>query len=287
MSAAALQSETSATALSTAGRLGPLRVAGGVRASFVAGEGKSRVAKLCERDGYRMRFPRTGDGLEGVIINTGGGVAGGDEVAIALTAREATDVLVTTQSAERVYRALAGGRTRISISLIAEDDARLVWMPQETIVFNGAALERRLDADIADSAHLLIVEPIVLGRKAHGETLRSGNISDQWRMRRAGRLILAECLRLDGDIATKIARPGVAGGAHVLGTAVYVAPDAEDRLGSVRAALLSAGCRMAASAWEGMVVVRGLAAEAAPPRAAFAALVPLLMGRAEPRVWQT
>lgn len=288
MSDAALQSD--ATSFEPPGKgvpLGRIRVAGGVRATLEAHERGTRVASLSERDGYRLRFPRCHDGLQGVIINTGGGAAGGDRVAIDLATGPGADALVTTQSAERIYRALDGSVTAVTIDLSAATGARLTWMPQETILFDGARLARRLSADIAADARLLIVEPIVFGRKAHGEALHSGSLADQWRIRRGGRLVLAESLRLDGDIARSLARPGSTDGAHVSGTAVYVAPDAEDHIVAVRAMLRETGCRIAASAWDGMLLVRAIARNAAPLRAALAALVPLLVGRSVPRVWQT
>jgi urease accessory protein len=270
----------------TAQLLGRVRVDGGIRASFVADETRSRVANIAERDGYRMRTPRGATGLEGVIINTGGGVAGGDRVSVALSAGPEADVLVTTQSAERVYRAIEGSRTTVDIALCADRGARLVWMPQETILFDGARLARRLSADIAPDARLLVIESIVFGRMAHGEKLSHGQLDDRWRLRRDGRLALAESLRIEGAIADQLSRPGVADGARTAGTAVYMAADAEDRLPTVRSLIATAGCRLAASTWNGMLVVRGLATAAAPLRAALAALVPLLAGRPVPRVWQ-
>lgn len=268
--------------------LGRVRVTGGVRASFVVGEGEpSRVASLSERDGYRLRFPLAADGLQGVVINTGGGVAGGDRIELGFIAETGADVLITTQSAERVYRALAGSQAHTTVSLSADAGARLVWLPQETILYDGARFVRRLVAEVAPDARLLIVEPIGFGRKAHGESLRSGLLNDQWRIRRGGRLVLAENVRLDGEITRTLSRPFVASSAHVSATLVHVAPDAEDHLDAVRALVQDADVEIAASAWNGMLVVRGLASEVAPLRAVLAVLVPALTGRSMPRVWQT
>jgi len=267
-------------------RLARVRAHGGVRASFHARGGRTFVRDLSERDGYRMRFPRADGGLQGVIINTGGGMAGGDRVAIELAAGAGADAAVTTPSAERVYRALAGSATELNVTLEVESGARLAWLPQETILYDGARLQRRLNVDIAQDARLLMIEMLVLGRAAHGEAIASGAVRDQWRVRRAGRLVLAENLSLEGEIADALARPAVGDGARVLATALYVAGDAEDRLTAVRAALQAQGCRVGASAWDGMLVVRGLSREAGSLRRAMAGLLPMLAGRDAPRVWQ-
>ncbi|MGF1651336.1 MAG: urease accessory protein UreD [Hyphomicrobiaceae bacterium] len=274
-----------AAASAAASALAGVRVVGGVAATFATANGATRPRSVRERDGYRMRFPRDGSGLQGVVINTGGGVAGGDAVAIALEAQANADVLVTTQSAERVYRALDGADTEINLDLVAADGARLVWIPHETILFDRSHVTRRLEANVASSARLLIVETLVFGRKAHGETVASGHVADRWRIRREGRLIFADTLRLTGDVASILASPMIADGAHAVSTVVYVAPDAEERLDAVRAQIARSKCRLAASAFDGLVIIRAVANEMSALRRALTALVPLLSGRDAPRQW--
>ena len=284
MSVASLPSET--VAQMQEGGLGRLRVGGGVRARFSVRDGATYAATLGERDGYRMRFPRGDDGLEGVVINTGGGVAGGDRVAFAMDAGPGADVVIATQSAERVYRALGESTSAVDVALTVADRARLVWMPQETILFNGARLSRSFTVDLASRARLLMVEMLVLGRKAHGECMRAGALRDVWRVRREGRLVFADNVSLEGDVAAAMGRPAVGDGAHVTATLLFVSPDAEERLERAREALAPSTCRIAAGAWDGMLVARGLGQDVAAMRAVFARLATMLSGRARPRVWQ-
>ena len=253
-----------------------LRVAGGGAAS--------RVAGLAESGPSRLRFPR-GPGLEAVLINTAGGVACGDrfEVSVALEAGAA--LAFTTTAAEKIYRS-DGETAHLDVSLRLASGADLAWLPQETILYDAARLDRRLAAEIAPDARLLLFEALVLGRTARGERLRAGRLADTWHVRRGGRLVLAEALRLDGDIAARLDRPAIAGGAGALATLVLAAPDAEARLEQARALLADAPCEAAASAWNGLLVARFLAPDAARLRRAAVPLIEGLRGTAMPRVWQ-
>jgi urease accessory protein len=266
--------------------MGRVRVSGGVRAVFAAAPAGTAIATLGERDGYRMRCPRTTTGCEGVIINTGGGLAGGDDVAFDITAGPAADVLVSTPSAERVYRALDPLTTRLDITLEACNHARLLWLPQETILFDGARLRRTLTADIAPDARFLAAEITVFGRKAHGEAMRTGLLSDTWRIRRDGILLFADNVRLEGEIASILARRAVCGGAHATAAVAYVAPDAGEQLDAVREVLATqSDCRLAASAWNGMLVMRGVSSRVEALRRAVATVATRLSGRPVSRVW--
>lgn len=287
MSVATMPSPQAADPHETGPTLAGMRVRGGVTAGFARRDGATRIAGLIERDGYRMRLPRPEHGCEGVIINTGGGIAGGDFVSHMVHAGPCADVLVTAQSAERIYRAPPDLETDVAVSLKAAEGARLAWVPQETIVYSGAHVRRWLSAIIAADAQALFVEMLVLGRRAHGERVKAGDITDHWRIWRAERLVFAESVRLHGDMDQALARSTIADGCHVVGFAILVAPDAEERLHAVRRCIADAPCRIAASAFDGMLVVRGLAREPQHLKAAFAPLIPLLAGRPTPRVWQT
>jgi urease accessory protein len=97
--------------------------------------------------------------------------------------------------------------TTIRLRLELGADAGLAWLPQETILFDGARLDRRLQAAIAPDARLLIAEMTVLGRTAMGETFSAGALIDHWRVRRDGRLVFAEALRLEGAVEALLAAP--------------------------------------------------------------------------------
>jgi urease accessory protein len=260
-------------------------------AGRVAG-GTTRLADLAESGPLRLRLPRTGPGpLEGVFLNSAGGIACGDRFAISAEAGAGADLVLTTTAAEKIYRS-DGPVTEIAARLALGAGARLAWLPQETILYDGARLRRRLDAEVAADATLTLYEALVFGRAARGETVREGLIRDAWRLRRAGRLVYADTLLLDGPVADLLARPAIAGGARALATLVHLAPDAEARLDSVRVLIAEAGCEAlqveaGASAWNGLLAVRLLAREAGALRVAATRLLEGFRGVPLPRVWYT
>lgn len=254
--------------------------------------GATRLTDLAEAGPLRLRLPRPeGPGLEGVLLNSAGGIACGDRFAVEATLGPGADLVLTTTAAEKIYRS-DGPVTDLATRLALASGARLAWLPQETILYDTARLTRRLDADMAPDAALTLFEALVFGRTARGESVREGSLRDVWRIRRGGRLVYADTLRLDGAVAELMARPAVAGGARALATMLHVAPDAEAELDRMRALIDAAGCdalqvEAGASAWNGMLVVRLLAREIGALRRAA---VPLLEGFRRtplPRAWQT
>jgi urease accessory protein len=218
-----------------------------------------------------------------VFVNTAGGVAGGDRFDIEIAAYEGTSLTLTTAAAEKVYRA-TGKPAELSISLKAAADARLAWLPQETILFDRARIARRIDIDLAESASFLLCEIVVFGRSAMGETVNHGEFVDRWRMRRGGKLVFAENLRLDGDIGKKLARPAVAGGGVAIGTALIV-PGDEALLERIREVQHSFGGEVGISAWNGFAMARFCAQDAARLRADMMAVLLRASGGALPRLW--
>ena len=180
------------------------RARGAVSFDVHLAEGVTRRRHLHESGSLRVRFPSPeAEGLSAVFVNTAGGVAGGDRFDIEIAAGEGSRLAVTTAAAEKVYRA-AGPAAQLDIALKAAAGAHLAWLPQETILFDRARVSRRIDIDLAESASLLLCEIVVFGRAAMGERMRQGEFVDRWRMRRGGRLVFAENIRLDGDIGEKL-----------------------------------------------------------------------------------
>lgn len=246
--------------------------------------GVTRLADLVEGGGYRLKFPTPERGLEAVIVNTGGGLLGGDAVDLEVEAGAAADLMITTQSSEKIYRAV-GQPSAIAVSLRAGPGARLHWLPQDAILFSGARLTRRIDAEMAADAELVVAEAAVFGRLAMGEVLGTGLLADRWRIRRGGRLDHADDLRLEGDMSALLDRPALGGGARAAATLLVMAPDAEQRLDRAREQMLEDGVRAGASAWEGRLAVRLLAADPEPLRRVLGRLVAVLTDRTVPRFW--
>ena len=288
MSVAASRSDTE---LKSAAALDGVRARGGVSIAFKAdATGTTRIADLHEWGGYRAKLPRTHGLAEAVLINTGGGLLGGDGVAFGVTVAKNANAQITTQSAERVYRSL-GPDCRISITLQVADNARLYWLPQETILFNEARLARTISANIAADATLVIVEATIFGRAAMAETVLNGSLSDVWRISRSGTLVYADTVALTGAIHDQLTRHAIGAGATAMATVLYIAPDAAERVEGARAALHSKhdanGGRAAVSSWNGLLAGRLLAPSADALKADVGTLVAYLTGDALPRVWGT
>ncbi len=182
-----------------------------------------RRRELHESGSLRVRFPSPeAEGLSAVFVNTAGGVAGGDRFDIEIATGEGARLAVTTAAAEKVYRA-SGPPSQLNIALKLAAGSHLSWLPQETILFDRAQVSRRIDIELADSASLLLCEIVVFGRAAMGERMLSGQFVDRWRLRRGGRLVFAETVRLDGDIGEKLKAGAIAKGGVAVGTAL-IAP---------------------------------------------------------------
>jgi len=247
-------------------------------------EGVTRRRLLHESGSLRVRFPSPeADGLSAVFVNTAGGVAGGDRFDIEIAAGEASRLAVTTAAAEKIYRA-AGPAAQLTIALKAAAEAHLAWLPQETILFDRARVLRRIDIDLAESASLLLCEIVVFGRAAMGERMRRGEFVDRWRLRRGGRLVFAETVRLEGDIGEKLGKVAIAKGGVAIGTALIV-PGDEALVQRIRELANGFGGEVGISCWNGFAMARFCAQDAARLRADMMAVLGRATGAALPRLW--
>ncbi|GJE16623.1 urease accessory protein UreD [Methylobacterium marchantiae] len=250
----------------------------------------THIADLSEAGPLRLRLPRHGAGpCEAVLLNTAGGIACGDRFQVEAIVDAAAHLVVTTTAAEKIYKS-DGPSSHVGTRATLAEGARLDWLPQETILFDRARLERRFEADLAADARLLAFEAIVFGRTARDERLESGLFRDVWRIRRAGRLAYAESLAFDGPITALLERPALGGGARAMATLLDVSPDAEARLEAFRShveTLGSPGVDIAASAWNGHLVARFLSADPDALRATAARVLVAYRGTPMPRVWQS
>jgi urease accessory protein len=263
------------------------RAVGGLSVSFKRFGAETVLDDLRQDGCLKARFPRrvVPGWLDAVMLNTGGGVAGGDRLSVLFEAGAGTSVTIAAQAAERFYRARdADLPSFVRTRLVAGAGAALEWLPQETILFDRASLDRRLEVEVAADATFLGIETLVLGRAAMGEVMAQGRVRDLVRVRLGGELLLHDAVRLDSPVAGVLAGAATAGGAHVVATVVYVGADAGGRVEAVRGALV--GVEAGVSAWNGMLVARVLGRDSASVRgAAVAALGVLRGGRPMPRVW--
>jgi len=259
------------------------RAVGSLSFSVKQVAGKTRRGELHEAGSLRVRCPNTAsDELEAVLINTAGGVAGGDRFDLDIAAGADTRLVVTTAAAEKVYRTL-GATSEIAVKLDVAAGATLAWLPQETILFDRARLSRSIDITLDPDARLVVAEGIVFGRSGMGETVDEGALTDRWRVRRGGKLIYAETVRLDGAISGRLAEPAVARGGVAVAT-VLVVPGDEAVVEAVRALQDQFSGEVGASAWNGLAAIRLCAKDGAALRHDLIHVMTAVRGSL-PRIW--
>ncbi len=270
----------------------PQRAIGRLDISFQAdaASGQTRIKRFYQEGCLKSRLPRpvTAGVCEAVLMNISGGIAGGDALSTTVTLGAAARVCIAGQAAERIYRALGTEPAFLSTHIEIGQGAALDYLPQETILFDGFRLRRALDITLAEDARYFGVESLVFGRHAMGEHLRAGALRDQILLRRGGKILLNDMIRLEGDVQALLARPALANGAAAMATVIYAAPDAATLLEPVRALLHETPCEAGASLVHGVLLARLLAPSSEMLRAAVVKMLCLCRnGSAPPRVWQS
>jgi urease accessory protein len=231
-----------------------------------------------------VRFPGAcASATEAVLINTAGGIAGGDGFAVDLDLETDARLVVTTAAAEKIYRSL-GPDSRFDATVTLAEGAELLWLPQETILFDRARFTRNVDITLAPSATLLFAETVVFGRTAMRESVLEGHFTDRWRVRRCGRLIFAENFHLDGPIADRLNEAAIAGGNTAVGTVLMVPGDGAT-VAAVRAVTEQFRGEFGISAWNGIALARLAAADGAALRHDLVIVLSALGRSALPRIW--
>lgn len=217
----------------------------------------NRIVDVFQKSPIRILFPSVqGDAVqEAVFVNTAGGVAGGDRLECSVTALADAAIGITSQAAEKVYRAL-DEPARIATMLKVFKGAQLAWLPQETIIFNHARLRRQTDIDLSSGAELLALEWLVLGRTAHGEEMVGGYVSDGWRVKKDGRLVWADTFRVTDEVFPHVHRKALLSNCKALGTLIYFGPSLDVRLEFLRDIVPRLECHCAATSIAGLIVVR-------------------------------
>lgn len=261
------------------------RAIGRVALSVAADADRSRRQRVHEEGALRVRFPNVSnrDALEAVIVNTAGGMAGGDRFDLDIAVGSGAKLTITTAAAEKIYRSL-GPDTEIRVKLGIGSGGTLGWLPQETILFDQIRLRRSIEADLAPDASLLLAEGVVFGRSAMGETLAHGHFFDRWRVRRDGALIFAESLRLDDAIAEQLRQRAVAGGAVAIASVLKI-PGDEAAVAAVRAKEKDFAGEVGVSAWNGLALARLVAPDGAALHRDLIAVLTAFGNMPLPRLW--
>ncbi|MBB2972076.1 urease accessory protein UreD [Mesorhizobium sp. RMAD-H1] len=264
----------------------PQRTSGEGRLSLKKVEDRTRIGTLFQEGAAKLRFPQApGNHLEAVMINTAGGLTGGDRMRWHFALGADCRASFTTQACEKIYKAEEGSTATVDTTIEVAAGGAMAWLPQETILFERSALSRRLTVDLAPTATALIVEAVVFGRKAMGEDIGKASFRDCWRIRRGGRLEHAENFSVGPDAGAMLARPALLGDRRVFATVLLVAGDCERHLDGARAIV---GREGGVSAWSGKLLARLVDEDAYSLRKRLIPLIGLLNKKAElPKVWST
>jgi urease accessory protein len=267
---------------------------------FAAERGATLLARRAHRGPLvvqRPFHPEGGGVCHVYLLHPPGGMVGGDELRVDLDVDPGAHALVTTPAATKIYRT-TGAEARQAQRLSVARDATLEWLPQETIVFDGARAVSHTRVELTAGARFIGAEAVCFGRPAGDFPFLRGTCRQAFELRRDGLPVLLERGRYDAGTAVARARWGL-GGATVLGLFVTApAPDA-DAAAAVRA--LAAGSRggdicgvtVVGDGARGALVARYAGHDAERAReflhAAWAIVRPSLLGRAPvpPRVWAT
>ena len=250
---------------------------------FDQSAGKTRLVRLRQSGSAKVILPRVGDIPEVVFLNTSGGLTGGDTLSFSLKLGAGAKAVATTQTAERAYRA-GDGFARVSVDLDVGSGGWLDWLPQETILFDQSALDRRTTIDLAPDAGCLALESVVLGRPAMGEVVQRLMLRDTRQVRRGGVAVLLEPLALNTD--SLLAGTAVLGGAKAFASLVMLGQGTDAALIAARAVLDEPGVDAAASAWDGKLSVRMMAVDGWPLRQQIRRVLQAIRPAPLPRVWQ-
>jgi urease accessory protein len=262
------------------------RAFGQAMVRFAPGGHSVRLVDLRQEGSARVMLPRSApDCPEVVFLNTSGGLTSGDRIGFALTLGAGTRAQATTQTAERAYLAL-DGPARLSVEMQAGAGAELIWAPQETILFEGANLERRTEIDLGEGASCLMIEMVVLGRRAMGERPRMARLVDRRRVTVRGRPLWVENVALDQGALDRAEGAAVLAGGATFATLAFCGPGREATADALRAVAVPDGVQTGISGWNGRCLLRAVAAEPWPLKLYLGAALARLTGRPLPRVWQ-
>lgn len=266
------------------------RTRGEAECTFKVRDGKTVLDNLRQSGSFKVRIPKTPTTSvpEAVLLNTAGGLTGGDKLSFNGHVAAHGDAIFTTQASERAYRSISGD-AEVATSLSLGTHARMAWLPQETIMFDGAQLSRTFDVTLETDAVFLAHESVVFGRTAMDEVVRSGCFKDIWKIYRDGELMHADAMRVSGHIAQTLGRPATLNGASAMATILYIGPDIEEQVDIARHVMThihSDAVTGGVSGWAGKLVCRIVARDGASLRRMVTPVLETLNnGHALPRVW--
>ena len=260
------------------------RAVGLATVSCKARDGRSVLDRLHQQGSMKLLFPQTRDtALTGIVLNTAGGITGGDRFDISADVAPGCHMILSTQAAERAYRAQPGEVARISNRISVGAGGRMDWQPQETLIYDGSALRRTLEVDLEPDARLLMAEPVIFGRTEMGEVLNHISFRDSINVRRAGHILFADRTLLHGDATTRLGNRATGAGCGAMASILLVTPDAERFLDPARALMPSTGG--VSLIGDGVLFARLMALDGFDLRQTLVPLIELLGAATIPKTW--
>ena len=249
---------------------------------------RSVLKDLHQSGSMRVLFPRPAAPPTAMLLNTAGGITGGDTFDISAHAETGSHLTLTTQAAERIYAANSGATGKVLTQLEVGENASLWWLPQETILFDKSALDRRLHVDLGENAEALLVEPLVFGRTASGEVLNHCLLRDRVRITQNGRVIYADGIAVDTPAIGQLTHPAIADGAGAMATLVQIGPRAQPNLDPVRERIAQNSSNLAGASLltPEILVLRALAPDSFALRQLLLPILDDLTGGRLPICWR-
>lgn len=262
------------------------RSQGAVRISFKSSDaGRTALDDLYQQGCLKARLPKqTAPGHEAVLINTAGGLTGGDALSVKVAWQAGTRAAVTTQACERIYKS-TGEDALIAARLTIADDAVGCWLPQETILFEGARLDRKTHVSLSETATLIACEAVIIGRPAMGEYVHTATLRDEWIIERDGGAAFIDRLNLTGDVSALLDETAIAGGARAFASVITAGPDTARHCGIARKIIDEHGIIGGSSDLDGVCLTRILAPSGHELRKTVMPILAALCGKELPRVW--
>lgn len=264
------------------------RVKGNAAVSFKFVNNKTRLDKLYQHGSAKIRFPKTYGGFsEAVLINTAGGLTGGDKLDWNINLDAETKTVITTQACEKSYKS-SSGLAQVTTQISVGENATCHWLPQETILYEGSALSRTFNVNLAPTAKLIALEAVMLGREAMGETINLCAFKDSWRIRRDGKLIFADDIKLEGDISKLEQASALMANQKAFATLLYCSPEDDEHLEVIanKLRLMMGAKNMAISVFNHKLIARFLAQDTYELRRYMLPLLKELSGNDLPKVWR-
>ena len=261
------------------------RSRGLARVGFALRDGRAVLTDLAQAGSAKVLLPHVAGAPEAVFLNTSGGLTSGDRLGYAVRLGDGVTATATTQTAERAYLA-RDGAARVEVAAQVGAGGRLVWLPQETILFEDSHLDRQTGIALAAGASVVLAESVVLGRRAMGEAPRRAHLFDRRHVTLAGRPLWIEAQRLDAGVLAMGDTPALLAGNVAFAVVAFCGAGAEAAVDALRALPVPPGVQAAVTGWNGRCIARALAPDGWPLKQWLGRIAARLTGAPLPRTWQ-